>query len=214
MELFLNDKLGKITLETDLASKPKAIIILAHGAGAGMHHSDIIHISEKLTDSHFHCVRFNFPYMEQGKKSPGSPKHNIACWQYVIDFIQSQFEDLPLFISGKSYGGRMVSHLISENDTIKVSGLIYFGFPLHAPGKDSKDRATHLNKVKIPQLFLQGERDKLANIELIREVVNDLENAQLVEIEYADHSFNVPKKSGFTKQEIISKLILEIKRWI
>ncbi|MFK7954328.1 MAG: alpha/beta family hydrolase [Ekhidna sp.] len=213
MELFLNDKLGKITLETELAKAPKAVVILAHGAGAGMNHPTMILISKKLNESNFHCVRFNFPYMEQGRKSPGSPKQNIATWEYVIQYIQSKYEGLPLFISGKSYGGRMASHLIAENSDLNVKGLIYFGFPLHAPGKDSKDRASHLCGINVPQLFLQGVKDKLANIELMREVVDELPNAKLVEIEYADHSFNVPKKSGFTHEEIISKLANEVKEW-
>lgn len=214
MELFLNDDLGKITLETELAEHPKAVIILAHGAGAGMHHPSMIQISHTLVDADFHCVRFNFPYMEQGRKSPGSPKPNIATWGLVIDQVASQYPDLPIYLSGKSYGGRMGSHFLAENDNSIVNGIIYFGFPLHAPGRDSKDRAAHLDKVGQPQLFLQGVKDKLANIELMNEVVQGLNNAKLVEIEHADHSFNVPKKSGFTKEQIVKRLAEEVKDWI
>ncbi len=214
MELFLNEKLGNITFEIGLAPDPRAVIILAHGAGAGMHHDSMVQISQKLLQANFHCVRFNFPYMEQGRKSPGSPISNITTWGLILEHITDQFSNLPIYMSGKSYGGRMGSHYLADNSNNSVKGIIYFGFPLHAPGRDSKDRAAHLEKVKQPQLFLQGVKDKLANIQLMLEVVDDLRNAKLVEIEHADHSFNVTKKSGLTKEKVVDQLVAEIDAWI
>lgn len=108
----------------------------------------------------------------------------------------------------------MASHLLSEQQTSVVKGIIYYGFPLHAPGRDSMDRASHLDKVKVPQLFIQGTKDKLANFEMITEVVNRHALASLVEIKDGDHSFNVPKSSGFTKESMIENLAKISSEWI
>ncbi len=214
MELFLNDKLGKISLTVEAPSEPEAIIIIAHGAGAGMNHGFMADISHRLVNLGLTVVRFNFPYMEQGRKSPGSPKGNIEAWKLVVEHIQSLHPDLSLFLSGKSYGGRMASHLLSEKLVENTMGIIYFGFPLHAPGRDSKDRAAHLPNVPVPQLFLQGTNDKLANIDLIDEVVKELPKGDLSVFEHADHSFNVPKKSGKAKDEIMQELAETTASWI
>ena len=206
MELFLNDKLGKISVEIEEAAKPKAMIIIGHGAGAGMHHPFMVTLAQELSSKDISVVRFNFPYMEQGRKSPGSPKANIETWRLVVEYVSSKHPELPIYISGKSYGGRMASHLLAENQVPSVKGIIYFGFPLHAPGRDSKDRANHLTDVNVPQLFLQGSKDKLANLELMQEVVNCLSHAEMKVIDDADHSFNVPKKSGKTKTDVMKFL--------
>lgn len=214
MELFLNDKLGKITAEANEASRPQAVLIIAHGAGAGLHHPFMSGLATGIANEDIHVIRFNFPYMEQGRKSPGSPKANIETWKLVVDHISEMYPGLAIFISGKSYGGRMASHLIAESPIKEVKGIVYYGFPLHAPGRDSKDRAEHLSSVKVPQLFLQGSKDKLANIELMNEVVGGLSNVEMEVIQYGDHSFNVPKKSGKTKEEVMNHLIKKSAAWI
>ena len=207
MELFLNDKLDKITYEVSEAANPIAIIILAHGAGAGMHHPFMVDIANRFAKHHVHALRFNFPYMEQGRKSPGSPKANIETWQHMIALTQKLYTDIPIILSGKSYGGRMASHLLADNVSDNVKGIVYLGFPLHAPGKESKDRANHLPAIAVPQLFLQGAKDKLANIVLMKEVVEDLKLGDIAVIEDADHSFNVPKRSGKSREEILDGLV-------
>lgn len=214
MELFLNDKLGKISLEIEESQNASGILILAHGAGAGMHHPFMHDLSQAIAAYGITTLRFNFPYMEQGRKSPGSPKANIETWKLVVDYAIKAHPGLPIFLSGKSYGGRMASHLMSEKEIPEVKGNIYFGFPLHAPGRDSKDRAAHLVAIKVPQLFLQGSKDKLANPKLINEVVATLANADIRMIEEADHSFNVPKRSGKTKQDVMSYLVKESVNWM
>lgn len=206
MEFFLNETLGTISIEIQESTQPSGISIIAHGAGAGMHHPFMVDISNEICELGYHTVRFNFPYMEQGRKSPGSPKKNIETWNLIVQQIHERYPDLPIFLSGKSYGGRMASHLLAESHFDYVKGIFYFGFPLHAPGRDSKDRAAHLDKIEVPQLFLQGVKDKLANIDLMREVVEELETSMLVEIEDADHSFNVPKRAGISKKELIQRL--------
>lgn len=200
--------------ETNEAKNPVAVVILAHGAGAGMDHPFMKTMAEKLADKGITVVRFNFPYMEAGKKFPGSPKTNIAAWGEMLDEVSAKYPDLPLFMAGKSYGGRMGSHLLAQEPDRPVKGIIYLGFPLHAPGKDSKDRAAHLGDIKVPQLFLQGTRDKLANIEMMQEVVGELGNATLVEIEDGDHSFKVPKGKWNNEEEIFEVLTVKILSWL
>jgi predicted alpha/beta-hydrolase family hydrolase len=209
MQLEIDEKSGTISWEVDESKNAKGILILSHGAGAGMHHPFMAELAKELSDLGLNVVRFNFPYMEQGRKSPGSPKANISTWEKVIVHVHHQFSDLPVFLSGKSYGGRMASHLLAEKHFDYIKGIIYFGFPLHAPGKDSKDRAIHLDQIEVPQLFLQGSNDKLANVALMKEVVNDLKHASMVLFEHADHSFNTPKRMGISKSEMIKKLAQE-----
>ncbi|MEO9484771.1 MAG: alpha/beta family hydrolase [Ekhidna sp.] len=214
MELFLNDKLGKISVEIDEASNARAILIMAHGAGAGMLHPFMQVLASKIALIDITTIRFNFPYMEQGRKSPGSPKTNIEAWKAVVDYVSNTYPDLPIFTSGKSYGGRMASHLIAQNQISAIKGIIYFGFPLHAPGRDSIDRAAHLADINIPQLFLQGSKDKLANPDLMNEVVKSLQMVEMELIEDADHSFNVPKRSGKTKEDIMDFLAQKSEAWM
>lgn len=215
MEIYLSEKLGNITYVIEDTPISESVLILAHGAGAGMDHPFLTSLSQLICDAGVSVVRFNFPYMEKGRKAPGSgsPKDAIFCWDRIILEVNKMFHDKKIIISGKSYGGRMASHLLSVNHELDVHGIIYFGFPLHAPGRDSKDRASHLDQIKVPQLFLQGTRDKLANIDMIREVISDLDNAQIMEIESGDHSFNVPKSIA-SKDVIMKRLAHEAANWI
>ncbi|MEM6829712.1 MAG: alpha/beta family hydrolase [Bacteroidota bacterium] len=206
MESHLDHDLEKIHLKIDEATAPKAVIIIAHGAGAGMDHPFMQSIAHAISQRGIHAVRFNFPYMEAGRKSPGSSKKNIEAWRVVIPEIQKKYPALPIFLSGKSYGGRMASHLLAETPIDGIQGIIYFGFPLHAPGKVGKERADHLDKINVPQLFLQGTRDKLATIGLIKEVVATLKDASLYEIPDGDHSFKVPKSASLSQDETLKLL--------
>lgn len=150
MELFLNDKLGKITYQFEGApTDPLATLIIAHGTGAGMDHPFMKDLSRNISQRGLNTVRFNFPYMEKGRKVPGSQKHALIAWQKIIEEIVTEYPRHPIFISGKSYGGRMASHLLIEEPETSAKGIIYFGSPLHAFGKGSKERADHLFELKI-----------------------------------------------------------------
>lgn len=213
MELYLNDKLEKITYEIDDTPIADSVLILAHGAGAGMHHPFLQKLAHLVCDKGTSVVRFNFPYMEKGRKAPGSPNDAIFTWRQMIGEVKNIFRGKRVFVSGKSYGGRMVSHLLSEMNDLGVEGILYYGFPLHAPGRDSKDRAAHLGQIKIPQLFIQGTNDKLANFEMMTEVVDELNNAKMIAIEQGDHSFNTPK-SVASKEETMERLATISTDWI
>lgn len=172
----------------------EALLILSHGAGAGMNHPFMEELARSLLEEKIGTFRFNFPYMEAGRRLPGSPKHAMQAMEDAVTRVQSEFPEARVFLGGKSYGGRMSSQLMAENPVPAVKGLVFYGFPLHSPGKPSVKRAEHLNKVQLPMLFLQGSQDKLATPDLLTSVVGGLTNAEMVVFDHADHSFKRPKK--------------------
>lgn len=214
MKLFLNDKLGEIDLEMDDAMPGTKVLVLAHGAGAGIYHPFMVDLAARFANEGINVIRFNFPYMSQGKKLPRSSKDDIETWQLVLSYVKQQMPNHEIYMGGKSYGGRMGSRYLALNHYNNVKGIIYFGFPLHAPGKDSKDRASHLSLIESPQLFIQGAKDKLANPELMLEVMGELKNAEMQIIEHADHSFKVPKSTGTSADDMIRNLAVRSVQWI
>ena len=213
-KVFVNDQSGSVSALVNESSSPKYVLVLAHGAGAGMEHSFMASLAEAVSAKSGHVVRFNFPYMEKGRKAPGSPKEAVATVARVVEEVGKLYPQLPIVLSGKSYGGRMASHWLAEGKSDSIKGIIYFGFPLHAPGKDGKERANHLTQVTLPQLFIQGTNDKLANFELISQVVAEQSNATLHEIANADHSFKVPKKSGKSADEVLLEIAEVADQWV
>lgn len=216
MTLFKLQDDRKISIRTDYSDTPKYQLLLAHGAGAGMNHSFLEQIAGNLSKMNASVTRFNFPYMEEGRRSPGSPKKNVMVFSDVLEHIKNQDPALPVVLSGKSYGGRIASHWVSESSKKSlVSAIVYLGFPLHSAGKPSKDRASHLASIKIPQLFVQGTHDALAKYELIREVIESCEKAELLTIEHANHSFSVARKyTQKSPEELIWEFCEQINNWI
>jgi len=181
---------------------------VAHGAGAGMNHSFMIALAKSLSDADVATMRFNFPFTENRKGRPDTPAVAHRTIEAAISKAKELLPNLPLFASGKSFGGRMTSQYLSTHHDTDVKGIIFYGFPLHPPGKPSVERAEHLKDVKVPMLFLQGTRDELARWDLIESVCSALPLATLVKIEGADHSF----KAG--KQNVIQLLSELTKDWI
>ena len=199
-----------------LINKPRqafALLVLGHGAGAGMEHPFMEGLAEQLAKGGLACLRYNFPYMDQGKKAPGSAKLSLATVAAAFTKGLQLAGDLPCFVGGKSYGGRMSSLAAAEARLEGNAGMIYFGFPLHAPGKHSTDRAAHLKDIKVPMLFLQGTRDTLARQDLIESVCQPLKKTDLEIFEGADHSFKVLKRSGMTNEAVFEDLVQRSLAW-
>ncbi len=213
-EIEISEKAGSIQLEIDDSNKARHCLVLAHGAGAGMEHPFMKSLAKGICAHGIHVVRFNFPYKQRGKKMPGSPKESILALEKVSQFVKAKFPDCSIVLSGKSYGGRMSSHLVAEQPELGIKGLVYFGFPLHAPGKASTDRANHLSSIEVPQLFLQGTNDALANFEMISEVVAGQKKADLMAFEQADHSFKTPKTASMKTSEVFKQLVDKSASWI
>jgi predicted alpha/beta-hydrolase family hydrolase len=167
---------------------------LAHGAGADMNHVFMTTLATGLAEAGIGTLRFNFPFTEQKKMRPDSPAVAHQAIEAAIDKALALYPSLPVFVSGKSFGGRMSSQYLAINQRKDVKGLIFYGFPLHPAGKPSTDRAEHLKDVKVPMLFLQGTKDTLATWDLIEAVCKPLKKATLVKLEGADHSFKAGKK--------------------
>jgi predicted alpha/beta-hydrolase family hydrolase len=191
-----------------MPDNPRAVIVLAHGAGAGMTHRFMEDIAKALGEASLGTLRFNFPFAENKKGRPDPPAVAIKTIGQALAKAYSRHSDLPIVAAGKSFGGRMSSHFLANEYPDYVRALIFYGFPLHAPGKDGISRADHLSTVKVPMLFLQGTRDALANIDLMRQVTKKLTLATLRTFDGADHSF----KAG--KTVVIPELVAETKAWL
>jgi len=189
-------------------NKPICILTLAHGAGAGMDHLFMETLAEALLKAGIATLRFNFPFMENKKGRPDSPAIAYATIESAITKAHELAPKLPLFVSGKSFGGRMSSQWLAVHPDSSVKGIIFYGFPLHPSGKPSIERAEHLKALKIPMLFLQGSKDTLAEWALIETVCKSLKKATLIKLEGVDHSFKAGKK------DIISILEEETKKWV
>jgi uncharacterized protein len=192
----------------------RACLVFAPGAGAGMNHRYIVTVCEGLAGQGLATLRYQFPYMESGSRRPHPP---ARCHQTVRAAVAAAHElmpQLPLFAGGKSFGGRMTSQAQAIAPLPDVRGLCFFGFPLHPPGKPSITRAEHLAAIKVPMLFLQGTRDELADLALLRGVVKHLTAPVTLQvIDHADHSFHVPVRSGTTDSEVMQAMLAAVAAW-
>ena len=204
----VSSSIGSVSAEAFVPDKAKCIMVLAHGAGAGMNHLFMTTLSNSLAAEDIATIRFNFPFSENKKGRPDLPAVAHKTIEAAILKTRELFPNLPLFLAGKSFGGRMGSQYLSGHPEAPVKGIIFYGFPLHAPGKPSTERAEHLKDVKIPMLFLQGTRDELATWNLIESTCSSLPLAKLVKIEGANHAF----KAG--KQDIMKLLVDETRDWV
>lgn len=208
LKILISERVGEVSALLTLPKKPKAILVLAHGAGAGMTHSFMETVAEELNELSIACLRYNFPYMEKGSRRPDPPAIAEKTVALVMEKAHALYPKLPMFAGGKSFGGRMTSQRVAKECPEYLKGIVFFGFPLHAIGNPSMDRAAHLKEIKIPMLFLQGTKDKLADITLITKVAKGLRTAKLIKFEGADHSFKVPK------QNILPDLVAAAGEWM
>ncbi|MFK8005476.1 MAG: alpha/beta family hydrolase [Saprospiraceae bacterium] len=206
IQFQISEEIGSTSALYIRPVKPKFLLVLAHGAGAGMEHFFMETLAQFLAQQKVATLRFNFAYMENGKKIPDRPKKALPAISAAINQAKKLARGVPVLIGGKSFGGRMCSQLADNEELTGVEGIIYFGFPLHAIGKPSMDRAVHLSNISQPQLFLQGTRDTLAEINLIKQVCKKLKRAKLEIFEGGDHSFKMLKKTGVPHEEMIEKL--------
>jgi predicted alpha/beta-hydrolase family hydrolase len=173
-----------------------AVAVLAHGAGAGMEHPFMEGVSTGLAESDVAAFRFNFPYAEAGRRSPDSAPVLLEAWRGALEEAGRRANGRPVAAGGKSLGGRMASMLAAEmGGVFSAVALVFFGYPLHAPGRPDKLRDAHLPSIRIPMLFIQGTSDALATFALIEQLVERLgPTAHLHAVQGGDHSFRVRGK--------------------
>jgi uncharacterized protein len=195
-------------------ARPHALYVLAHGAGAGMRHGYMESIAQRLAGRGVGTLRYQFPYTEQGSRRIDPEPVLLATVRAAVAAGREAAGGLPLLAGGKSMGGRMTSRAAAAAPLEGVAGLVFLGFPLHPAGQPGVSRADHLAKVTIPMLFLQGTRDTLADLSLLRPVVDRLgARATLHVVEHADHMFHVLKRSGRTDEQVLDELAGAVAGW-
>ena len=191
-----------------------ALLVLAHGAGAGMRHPFLETVARGLAERGIATFRYEFAYMEERKRRPDLPAVAEERVRAAVVEAARAAPGLPLLAGGKSFGGRMTSSAQATAPLSGVRGLVFFGFPLHPPGRPGTKRADHLDAVRIPMLFLQGTRDDFADLALLEPVCRRLDaRATLHIVEGADHSFRVPKRAGRTDAAILAELVQTVDDW-
>ena len=198
-----------------LPEEAHSLCVLAHGAGAGMRHAFLEDVSAALAERRVGTLRYEFPYMAAGKKRPDGPKRAQAAVRAAVLAGEAHANGRPLFAGGKSFGGRMTSAAAAAGVLPSVRGIAFLGFPLHAAGKPSEARGAHLTDVTVPMLFVQGTRDALADLTLMRRVTDGLHaRATLHVVEGGDHSFKVLKRSGRSPDAVLDEIATAVSDWI
>jgi len=196
-----------------------AMLAFAHGAGAGISHPFMQACAVGLARHGIGTLRYQFPYMERRaageRRPPDRAPVLIATVRAAVARARALAPGVPVLAGGKSMGGRMTSLAAAEEPLRDVAGIVFFGFPLHPAGRPSIDRAAHLADVALPMLFLQGTRDALAELALLRPILADLgPKATLKELDGADHSFHVLKRSGRTDDDVLAELGESVAAWV
>jgi predicted alpha/beta-hydrolase family hydrolase len=188
-----------VSIATDEADEARAVLVLAHGAGGDLNDPLLQALGRSLSRRGVAVVRFNFPYREEGRRAPGAQQRSEDCFRQIASSVRRAA--LPLYIGGKSYGGRIASHIVSDGSD--AAGLVFLSYPLHPPGKPDRLRDAHLGRVPIPMLFCQGTKDPFATPQLLEEVVGRLPCARLHRIAGGDHSLRV---RGGAQSDVVGDL--------
>lgn len=208
---------GEVSAVMNAVPDPAALLILAHGAGVRRDHPSVDRLARALAGSGFSVLRFNFPYSEAGRRAPDRAPVLVRTWIDVLAWARSREpgRTLPILAGGRSMGGRMASMAAADHpDVFTVTGLVFFAYPLHPPGRPDRPRTAHLDRIRVPMLFLSGTRDTLAGVELMEAVTGKLgPRATLHKLEGADHGFHVLKRSGRTDEDIVGEAVDTVRSW-
>ena len=204
----------------DLPEQPKSdfAILLAHGAGLDMASDFMAYLAAGLATAGYPVMRFNYAYSErmdrEGKRRPPDRRPMLeAVHRSVLEFMRRRYPDARVVLAGKSMGGRMASYLAAEG--VDAAALCFYGYPLHPPGKPEKLRSEHFPTIAQPALFLQGTRDNLCDLELLKPALETYGGQSTLEIvEGADHGFRVLKKQGLSDEDVLDDLIQRTDAWI
>lgn len=206
LKVDVREPAHRLSAELTRPANADRLLVLAHGAGADFRHANMLGISEGLARQGIASLRFNFPFMEEGRRRVDSQATSIACVLAALTTARDAAPDLPLYLGGHSYGGRMASHAVLEPDAPALAGLVFCSFPLHPPKKPGTDRAAHLPDVELPMLFLSGTRDGLATPELLEALVDDLPRATLHWLDTADHGYKILKRTRQSEEDVFDEL--------
>ena len=204
---------AEISAELVTPASPWAFAALAHGAGAGYRHPFLTGFADALAGEGVATLRFNFPYVEAGRRMPGPAAHAVATWAAVHAELSEQAGDAPVFAIGKSYGGRMASMAAAEG-VIDPAGLVYLGYPLLPPGSPDKARTAHLPDVPQPQLFVEGTNDPFIDPhDQLEAAVASCRDGEIMWIDGGGHSFEVKGRKR-PPAEIAAELAPQVVAWM
>ena len=194
---------------------PHAVVVLAHGAGAGMSHPFMCAVHEGLAAGGCLAVKFDFPYMAAGRRAPDRAAVLEAAWRAMLDAARVRAGGAALIAAGKSMGGRIASRVLAADGPGAADGLLLLGYPLHPAGRPERLRADHFPGIRVPSLFVQGSRDALCDLDRLRPVLAALgAPARLEVVDGGDHSFKVLKRSGRSQPDVDAALLAACLRWI
>jgi uncharacterized protein len=194
------------------ADRVFAALVLAHGAGAGQHSPFMVNAARGLAQRGLTTATFDFDYIAQGRRAPDKAPVCEARWRTAIDQARRDLSGLPLFIGGKSFGGRMASHVAAQGGAGDLAGVIFLGYPLHPPGRPEQRRDAHLPSIAEPMLFVQGSRDTFGTADEIGKLLPRLQRATLHEVPGGDHSFKVPTRAG-SPEAVMAGVLDAISNW-
>ena len=195
---------GKVSGKWDVPDgETRAVLVLGHGAGGDLNDRVLSAVASRAASSGIAVLRFNFPYRESGRKAPGSQAESEACYRDVAELARR--DGAPLYLGGKSYGGRIASHIVA--DGFAADGLVFLSYPLHPPGRPEKLRDAHLRDISVPMLFVQGTRDTFAQSDLLAKTVRSLPQATHIPIEGGNHSLAVRGRSASDVAGVIANAI-------
>ena len=215
VQFFVSERAGAVSGLLVIPNEARVLLVLAHGAGAGMRHRFMEEVAARLAERGVATLRYQFPYMEKRTKRPDTEVVLTDTVRAAVAAAKKQAGDLPLFAGGKSMGGRMTSLAAAKAPLDGVRGLIYFGFPLHAAGKPGAERGQHLDDVTVPMLFLQGSRDALADLKLLKPLCSRLgKNAALFVVDGGDHSFHMLKSAPKSDEEVLDTVAEKTAGWM
>jgi predicted alpha/beta-hydrolase family hydrolase len=204
---------GQISIAFDGPSGGSSALVLAHGAGGGMAGDFMVAFASGLAAAGHVVCRFNFPYMEAGKKSPDRTDVLESAFREVTAEVRRRHPQARLVIGGKSMGGRIASHLAAQGDD--VDGLVFLGYPLHPPGRPDRARVAHLADIRAPMLFVEGTRDPFCPLDALRDAVAGLRApTEIAVIDDGDHSLKVRKSSGRTTKQAWGEAVAAVLRWL
>jgi predicted alpha/beta-hydrolase family hydrolase len=215
LRFLASNSAGEVSALLQRPDEARWLYVFGHGAGAGMRHRFMGAAADALAARGIATLRYQFPYMEGRSRRPDPLPILLATVRGAVAAARQAAPDLPMLAGGKSMGGRMTSQAAASGEGLEgVRGIVFFGFPLHDPGTPSASRAEHLDHVPQPMLFLQGTRDKLADLDFLRPVIDRLgARATLHIVDGADHSFALPKKAGRDEADVLQELATTTCEW-
>jgi hypothetical protein len=201
---------GAVAAVRTTAKGARWTFIYAPGAGSNIHDPFGAYAARALGAQGIATVRFQFPYMEAGRRGPDRTAVLEATWRAVIDAVRDG--ETRLVAGGRSMGGRIASMVVAQD--VVADALALFAYPLHPPGKPDQLRVEHFTSIKVPALFVSGTNDAFGSPGELRAATKKLSRSKLHLLEGADHGFAVPKSSGRTREDVWAEAVDVHTAWL